>query len=474
MKKGFSILIALMVILTAIVLPLSSVFAAESDFEYKVLSETDKTCQITRYNGHDTDLLIPSKINGYSVIEIDKAEKNDEGVFSYRDSLISISIPDSVTRIGEKAFYYCNNLREVNMPNTITSIGNEAFVGTQIYNNKNNWDNGVLYIGNYLIIALLNDYDTKKYSIKEGTLCVADLAFYNSELETVTIPSSLISLGSGLPFYSYDRNSLKNIYVDSNNVNYCDENGILFDKNKTKIIQYPNGKDEINYTIPSSVLEIGEYAFYNSSITNISIPQGVNNIGFSAFYKSDLYENKNNWENGVLYIENWLIEAENSLAGQHETKLNTIGIADNAFGACKDITNITLPNTISIIGNSAFYNCESLETITIPSSVTQIGNDIFEGCYNLKEVYYDGKESNWNKIYLQNNENAQLDSFTIHYKYGTDLVNDTINNTSSDLGDIDIGGVNIIIKIIINCMIILTAFVLIIIFIVRRIRKKKQ
>lgn len=469
MKKGFSILMALIIIFTAIILPLSSVLAAESDFEYKVLSETDKTCQITRYKGYDTELLIPSKINGYTVTEIDRAEEYDEGVFSYRDSLISISIPDSVTRIGEKAFYYCNNLREVNMPNKITSIGNEAFVGTQIYNNKDNWENGVLYIGDFLIIALLNDYDIKNYNIKEGTLCVADSAFYNCELESVKIPSSLVSLGSSLPFYSHDGDALENIYVDSNNINYSDENGVLFDKNKTEIIQYPNGKTEISYVIPSSVSKIGEYAFYNSSIANISIPQNVNNIGFSAFYKSDLYENENNWENGTLYIDNWLIEVKNSLSDQCEIKSNTTGIADNAFATCKNVTNIILPNTISIIGNSAFYNCESLEVITIPSSVTQIGKDIFEGCYNLNEVYYDGSKSDWNKLYISS---EGTDSFIVHCKNESTIVNNITDNDILDYSNkekiIDAG------KIVIKIIIILIVLIPIIVIIVKHGKKKKK
>ena len=110
--------------------------------------------------------------------------------------LKSIIIPNSVTRIGNQAFYSCTNLTNITMPNSVTSIGADAFENTGYYNNKSNWENGVLYIGKYLVASNENTVPNR-VTIKNGTVLVADWAFYGCySLESIIIPSSVTSLNS--------------------------------------------------------------------------------------------------------------------------------------------------------------------------------------------------------------------------------------------------------------------------------------
>ena len=196
-------------------------------------------------------------------------------------------------------------------------------------------------------------------------------------------------------------------------------------------------------TIPNSVTSIDDYAFSNcNGLTIITIPSSVTSIGEGPFSGTGIYNDESNWENSVLYIDNCLIGAKESISGSYTIKENTRLIADDAFSRCYSLTSVTIgnsvtnigrstfadcyslmsmivesgntvydsrencnaiietasntliagcqntiiPNSVTSIGEYAFYACHPLTSITIPNSVTSIGDYAFSGCYSLTSI----------------------------------------------------------------------------------------
>ena len=179
-----------------------------------------------------------------------------------------------------------------------------------------------------------------------------------------------------------------------------------------KIINIPNIIDG------KPVERIGEKAFEGcSSLKEITIPSSVTSVESNAFSDTAYYRDSSNWENGILYINDILVEAKKTISGNVSIKNGTRLIANRAFSdyslenSCTKIQSVTLPNTLKIIGDYAFYGCSSLTNITIPDSVTSIGYYAFDGCSNLntiklgKSIEFIGPGAFYNTAYYKNNAN---------------------------------------------------------------------
>ena len=137
---------------------------------------------------------------------------------------------------------------------------------------------------------------------------------------------------------------------------------MLFNRDKTKIIQYPERKESKSYKIPNGVTSIGSYAFDDCiNLTNITIPDSVTSIGDHAFEDCRSLTN---------------ITIPDSVTN----------IGEYAFECCDSLTNITIPDSVTSIGDHTFEDCRSLTSITIPDSVTSIGDRAFYDCSNLNKV----------------------------------------------------------------------------------------
>lgn len=164
--------------------------AVSGGFNYRFFA--DDLILISGYTGDETNIKIPTKIGGYTVIGI-----NSEA-FYMNDYIETVQIPEGVLMIGERAFAYCERLKSVSMPDTVLLIDQYAFYGSKLYNTSSNWSGGVFYVDNYAIEV---DKNATHVSLKHGTIGIANFAaYYCYNLTAFTIPDTVRYVGIGAIF----------------------------------------------------------------------------------------------------------------------------------------------------------------------------------------------------------------------------------------------------------------------------------
>ena len=320
--------------------------------------------------------------------------KIGNGAFSSCESLKSVTIPNSVTSIGDEAFRWCKSLQSVTIPNSVTKIGDGAFC-LCISLQSVTIPNSVTKIGDDAFFLCKS---LQSITIPNSVTSIGAEAFSGCKsLQSVTIPNFVTKIGdeafSGCESLQSVTipNSVRNIgnnafrgcnicFFICNSKYFQNDDACLFNKDKTAIVS--RIKDCVNYIIPNSVTSIGDEAFEHcKSLQSVTIPNSVTSIGDGAFYSCDSLQSIT-IPNSVTSIGDKAFEHCKSL--QSVTIPNSVtSIGDEAFGWCESLQSVTIPNSVTKIGDGAFYSCKSLQSITIPNSVTKIGDGAFSLCTHL-------------------------------------------------------------------------------------------
>ena len=200
--------------------------------------------------------------------------------------------------------------------------------------------------------------------------------------EIYTISENVTTIGESA---FCDCPGLKEIIVSEENANYSSLDGVLFDKDKTVLIQYPPAKSG-NYFIPTNVINIGEGAFLDcTGLTNITIPDRVEYIGDWAFGFCAKLPHAT-IPNCVKTIGDYAFVLCTGLTSVIIPNSVT-NIGESAFRGCTGLTSVIISNNVISIKENAFRGCTNLEKFTIPNSVTNIEKDAFANCTGFKEIH---------------------------------------------------------------------------------------
>ena len=350
----------------------SAVEFTDGGFEYRT---SGNNATVIGWEGDSSEITIPDTVtNGSTTYNVTVI--GDEAFMGSDVTGVDFSNATHLTSIGDRAFFGLD-IAEVVLPASLTSLGDDAFSGNDAVetveiparlstyshsfancsslesitvaggNNHFSSSSGVLFskdgetVFQYPAGKIGNFQDPDVTTIREK-------AFQGSSITTFTITEAITSIGDGA-FADCDALTSFVMASDQTNRTFTVSNGVLFtDSNKT-LQQYPAGKADASYTIPTGTTEVSPYAFMGSKVTSVTFNASLRTIGAEAFSGSS-------------------------------------------------ITSLTLNNGLTNVGQGAFSDCDALTQVSIPSSVRSLGNYVFAGCTALETVSWAAATSGNNSI----------------------------------------------------------------------------
>lgn len=342
----------------------------EDGISYSVIERIDYNCK---------DIIIPSEYKGLPVTKI-KANA------FLGTNIVSIKIPKSIESIGRMSFNNCHYLESVIIESGVTTIEPYAF---------------------------MHCWSLRGISIPNSATTIGEYAFYDcTNLTNVEIGNNVIEIGD-CAFGGCT--SLTSFTISSENKKFSSQDGVLFNKDKTEIIQYLYGNGRISYSIPDSVTTIGQHAFRDcTGLTNVIIPDSVICIEYYAF------ENCTNLIS--ITIPNSVIDIDYS-ALEGCSNLTVYGYKDSAADKCATYNNIPFVALDAV-------ELSSISIATQPSKKTYyIGDSLNTSGLQLELTYSDGSTETVSSGYIVSgfsSETAGTKTVTVNYEGLTTTFNVTV------------------------------------------------
>lgn len=352
-----------------------------------------------------TNISVGLNNPNYSSVDGVLFDKKQTRLLQYPGGKIGdYAIPDSVTTIRSGAFQNCSRLTGVTIPHGVTSVDKETFWGCTGLASVT-IPESVIAIGDR---AFRECISLTAVTIPNCVTMIGASAFGQcSSLASVAIPPSVNSIG-GRAFYACS--SLTEIVVDPGNPKYSSVNGVLFNKEQTSLLQYPGGKVG-SYAIPESVTAIGLSAFRDCTrLSGVTIPLGVKIGGLALAFNgcSNLTsiavapENPyNSSVNGVLFNKDQteLLRVPASTAGAYAVPAGTMTIGRGAFSLCRNLTNVTIPDSVRFIRYDAFENCKNLTEVCFAGVAPDVADNAFVGTHPDLTVYRRPDSIGWGETF---------------------------------------------------------------------------
>ena len=332
------------------------------------ITDLDAWCRIDFANYSAIPMYYAQNIrlNGSKIASVTVPEGVTElnyTFYGFKD-LIQVTLPKSLTSVGDYAFGYCTSLVGVNIPDGVTTIGDHAFRGCTSLASVT-IPASVTSIGGWAFDACRG---LTSVTIPEGVTTIGISAFSECRrLTSVTIPKNVTAIGSSA----------------------------FSDCTKLASITLPEGLTVINdqvfsgcssltsVTIPEGVTSIGDSAFWSSGLTSVTIPKSVTTIGRRAFSCGALADVS------ITDLDAWFqIEFANGFA-------TPFYYAKNLYLNGQLVESLEIPGSVSVIQAGLFRNATCLKRVAIPRSLAGVAANAFENCTNITEVFYEGSESEW-------------------------------------------------------------------------------
>jgi len=268
-----------------------------------------------------------------------------ENAFDNCPTLATVNLPSTLTSIGEEAFLYCYSLQSITIPPSVIRVDPYAFQDSGIWYNA---PSGLFIVDGWLCGYKDTTPPSGNYTVPNGVRGIADYVFCdNAALTGVTFPDSVKHIGASA-------------------FSYCE--------------------NLVSVTWPQGLVTLGDYAFgWSGILANVPpLPASVEYIGEQVFDGTAFWDSQP--DNSLIYSGSWLLGLKGVVTGSVAITPGTVGIAPWALAGCWEMTDVSIPSSVKVIGLYAFYGCGALQDVTLPAGITRIEDGVFCYCGYLTNV----------------------------------------------------------------------------------------